>query len=838
MYNPGNGNVSGIGNASNVNSSNSNTNSTNNNTTTSLNNNNPNNSSNSSCVLYLGAIPYNWDVEVIKSVVCGSGPVVDVRCMMDNASKNKGFCFVEYSSSQAAAEALSLLSKIKIEGRKKLRIELSKEGLRNPVPSQKPELHLNRNFLPSNVIIPQEMLLSNLSRPPIKGSNYNMSSSMGSGLPGSKTGNTASAEISAIMASNSQIQQMVSQMIANGMDMNQISAVVKQLTRSSQSQQAPMMQASINSAASAPNSVNAPVNGSSNAAAVAVSAASPANAPSSNGMPTSLSMASQFLPLPQQAPQQAIYAKDKVSETLASIPPGILIELLAKLKLVMSGPSPNYAQAATILHDNPKLAAAAAQSLLLMGIIDMDVINETMSGHFAVSGFDSRASANSSSSSSNSTPANVASTVANVADVNGAYFSSTHHNPAIANPSSSVAVNNASAPTPVTTTTTSNSAKPINPDWLSFPQHTISKLLGIGEQEANLIVQVLKLSPQQIENLPENERMMANQIRAQYLQPQGQPQRVPQRVPQSQPASNQVPSTPEPSVSPQNPQNPQNTQNTQNAPRIFTISTNLPINVNNIGGVVPVLNAAGVPFSAVIENVMEFFETTGPAKKKRHFTQEAIQQLKAVHPADLPANETDKRCAICFEPFDDYDSTGVDTVTGTTTSTSLKNYPSLPPMMQGYDLQDPPISFPVDETASTESHYDVGHEDVIKKQEAAQVKASKKTMVNEHYAVKLPQCDHVFGRSCIVEWLKSNVSCPLCRREVVPEMSEDNDSGRSNLIFYPVALTEIFIPIDWTGPANTGYRMDDPPVNFPAAGDGFSSGRRTGPPPNQPQPHQ
>ncbi|GME95195.1 unnamed protein product [[Candida] boidinii] len=118
-------------------------------------------STNSSCVLYLGTIPYNWDVEIIKSVVCGSGPVVDVRCMMDNASKNKGFCFVEYATPLDAQRALRLLSQIKIEGRKKLRIEISKEGLRNPTPGAKPELQLNRNYLPSNVILPPEMLMNN-----------------------------------------------------------------------------------------------------------------------------------------------------------------------------------------------------------------------------------------------------------------------------------------------------------------------------------------------------------------------------------------------------------------------------------------------------------------------------------------------------------------------------------------------------------------------------------------------------------------------------------------------------------------------------------------------------
>ncbi|VEU21117.1 DEKNAAC102052 [Brettanomyces naardenensis] len=530
MYGPG---INGSGSSINVGQSNNNISNNNNNGTGSS----SVNPSNSSCVLYLGAIPYNWDVEVIKSVVCGSGPVVDVRCMMDNASKNKGFCFVEYSSSDSAAKALTLLSKIKIEGRKKLRIELSKEGLRNPVPGQKPELHLNRNFLPSNVIIPQEMILSVNGNE--NGPQYGGMSSMGSGLPGSKNANSSSAEISVIMSTNPQIQQMVSQMIANGMDMNQISAVVKQLTRSSQPQQQQQQ------SSQPPQSQQPPIMQA--AVATATSAAATSEPSQTLGIPTSLSMASQFLPLPQQAASQStIYAKDKVSETLASIPPGILIELLAKLKLALSGPSPNFAQAASILHDNPKLAAAAAQSLLLMGIIDLDVINETMSGHFAVSGFEphaNNASANSSASSSNSTPAGIASANAG----NGGYFSNGQHDsnsiPVATNLSSSkpnitsssnggfaasqAASGSIRAPSPMLSQSSNSSSaspvpvtsihKTINPDWLAFPQHTINKLLGISEQEASLIVQVLKLNPQQIDNLPENERRMANQIRAQYL---------------------------------------------------------------------------------------------------------------------------------------------------------------------------------------------------------------------------------------------------------------------------------------------------------------------------------
>ena len=61
------------------------------------------------------------------------------------------------------------------------------------------------------------------------------------------------------------------------------------------------------------------------------------------------------------------------------------------------------------------------------------------------------------------------------------------------------------------------SSQVINPDWIGLSPNTISKLQTISNNEASLIVQVLKLSNQQIDNLPENEKRMAIQIRNQYL---------------------------------------------------------------------------------------------------------------------------------------------------------------------------------------------------------------------------------------------------------------------------------------------------------------------------------
>lgn len=35
-----------------------------------------------------------------------------------------------------------------------------------------------------------------------------------------------------------------------------------------------------------------------------------------------------------------------------------------------------------------------------------------------------------------------------------------------------------------------------------------------------------------------------------------------------------------------------------------------------------------------------------------------------------------------------------------------------------------------------------------------------------HCAVKMAECSHVFGKLCIVEWLNTEASCPLCRNKV------------------------------------------------------------------------
>lgn len=44
-----------------------------------------------------------------------------------------------------------------------------------------------------------------------------------------------------------------------------------------------------------------------------------------------------------------------------------------------------------------------------------------------------------------------------------------------------------------------------------------------------------------------------------------------------------------------------------------------------------------------------------------------------------------------------------------------------------------------------------------------------------HVAVKMP-CGHVFGQSCLFEWLKDHTTCPLCRASVADEPAADTQS--------------------------------------------------------------
>lgn len=253
-----------------------------------------------SSILYIGLIPFEWDEENLKAVVCGTGNVLDVRLGFDHIGKNKGYAFVEYETPQQAQKAIQLLGQINImhpgaRVAKKLRIELSKEGFRTGNSESKSIIPFNLGRIPPSVQLPQEVI----SKYP-------------------------------------QLQQAGAPQI--------------------------------------PNTVTAPTNGGFGQDSY--KSPQPQAPPSTNGIPAipdEYMQAASVLPRVSELP----FAKpDKINENLGSIPPPELIQLVANVKAMLS--STNASRAAEVFQLSPNLATATAQALLLMGFVNEEVIQEAM----------------------------------------------------------------------------------------------------------------------------------------------------------------------------------------------------------------------------------------------------------------------------------------------------------------------------------------------------------------------------------------------------------------------------------------------------------------------------
>ncbi|KAL6449816.1 hypothetical protein SBY92_000717 [Candida maltosa Xu316] len=182
--------------------------------------------------------------------------------------------------------------------------------------------------------------------------------------------------------------------------------------------------------------------------------------------------------------------------------------------------------------------------------------------------------------------------------------------------------------------------------------------------------------------------------------------------------------------------------------------------------------------------------------RKKSASEEAIASLEKVDVSKL----SDRTCSICYEEFEAPSGLGTTDEVPKSTSLGLKfdevmqsdkaitdslaNYGLYrEPISQTARFNDPSMFFPTDTGGALYSRFpqrnlstfeNVTNEDQFP---GYKVKSHVDTKLDQykkggHIAVKMPECEHVFGLPCIIEWLKANVSCPLCRKEV--EARNDN----------------------------------------------------------------
>ncbi|ODV78350.1 uncharacterized protein CANTADRAFT_35360, partial [Suhomyces tanzawaensis NRRL Y-17324] len=222
-------------------------------------------------------------------------------------------------------------------------------------------------------------------------------------------------------------------------------------------------------------------------------------------------------------------------------------------------------------------------------------------------------------------------------------------------------------------------------------------------------------------------------------------------------------------------------------------------------------------------------------------SQDAIDSLREVPIQDLK----EKECAICYELYEEVSSA---TKTSSQPTANDKSHARTHTPDLADKFNDPSLFMPTDEICHY-SRFPMRNLATITPTTLEEAfpgykpaKPSKKEEEAPHTPVKMPSCDHIFGKSCIIEWLKSNVSCPLCREEVEAKkndpklkrlnqirasmfhnFNDPNDvvnhlANHSTDVFNPyrrpfnpsiTPLTDSFMHQDWATPYNLGMQRTE-----------------------------
>lgn len=181
---------------------------------------------------------------------------------------------------------------------------------------------------------------------------------------------------------------------------------------------------------------------------------------------------------------------------------------------------------------------------------------------------------------------------------------------------------------------------------------------------------------------------------------------------------------------------------------------------------------------------------TGIQIGKKLASEEVIEHLEEID-FDKIADDN-KDCPICYDTYKrTARSERRNNVKGNIAGVEMKQ-------LQGLLFNDPSLFFPLIESSTVHSRFPPrclvnlneptieevlpGYESLQSRKEKNKKKnKNKKDDLDEHIPVKMPGCNHIFGKSCLIEWLNNNVSCPLCRKEVESQ-SKDPKAVKRNEI--------------------------------------------------------
>ncbi|ODQ79169.1 hypothetical protein BABINDRAFT_149167 [Babjeviella inositovora NRRL Y-12698] len=183
----------------------------------------------------------------------------------------------------------------------------------------------------------------------------------------------------------------------------------------------------------------------------------------------------------------------------------------------------------------------------------------------------------------------------------------------------------------------------------------------------------------------------------------------------------------------------------------YIVGENVGLNDGRRGQLV--LSVPDVPASQNVQELITFatsvalraFVTREPPKKGGCTTEEFLQ-LTVLDQEQL-SEEQSLPCSICFEDYE-FPTTkkrDLETAEGGGRTKRRKTNNGMP------------VNTAVSETPV---------ETATGVEKPAKELLSESTIAFEHEPVQL-ECSHLFGRSCLSEWLKANTTCPLCRHQVV-----------------------------------------------------------------------